>query len=699
MKMAELLAQAGERVHVIAQQWAGAPEKLVSLHDGRLLLHRISLHGSDSPSRQIAKQLSFSSCPTQVFSWRVSEYLEHLVEQEKIDLIEGPEWEGPLYYLQVRRAFGLGPVSKPPIVVHLHSPSKMIFENNEWDQTLTDFEPLCRFEEYSIRAADALLCPSHYLARATKALFHLEEVCIRVIPYPMGDLKQIKRDPAVWGRDSICYTGRLELRKGVVEWVKAGVLAAKQHSAVRFQFIGNDTSLTGGRGPSVLGHLKTLIPPETLSRFTFHGARSRPELLCLLAELGLAVVPSRWENLPFTCIEAMATGLPVIASPCGGMAELITDGESGWIARDGSPEGLKEALSRALATSPQERQAMGQNAAKAVRRLCGDDAVLDQHLEFRRQVLRRVRLAEKDRGIATQTSLRSEAQHTIGIVVLCHENNLDLLRACLTAIARQTVASKTVVVVSESLSAQARAIIDASFSIATCPLLLSCALETSADEAGRFGSDTLLGAFPGIIAISVISDAIQLKPEYVSAIESAFSAQPGVGLLSPWVLQRDVLQPGPHPVSISQSELAELPPGSAIRTEVLRAAADHRAVTLWAALAQGIWSAGTLPLNLVLVASTRHSNESAPRVSRFSCMALIQHGSVRFVIRWFLTASWPDKNRWLQQSFRDLKSVKDSLTFHSRRAAVRLKQFCYKSRGPLMGQWTALPPGKRRIEL
>ena len=359
-----LLAEAGETVHVIAQRWDGAPEPVIRSCDGRLIVHRIPLDQPIWPAdafiaeSEILRGLASSTCPSQVFSWQVAKYAERLIEEENIDLIEAQEWEAPLYYLQVRRMLGLGPDRQPPCMVHLHSPTQMIFEHNQWDKTLVDYLPLTRLEEFTIRAADSLICPSRYLARGVTELFGLEAEAVTIVRYPMGETPVLARGPEAWARDAICYVGRLELRKGVVEWIDAAVKVASMNQSVSFDFFGSDTSVDGGTGESVLAFLKRRIPRSLRRRFHFHGSQSRDQLLQSLSTFSIAVVPSRWENLPFTCIEAMATGLPVLVSPNGGMAELIVDGDSGWIARDGSPDGLAGALMRALSASAAERAAM-----------------------------------------------------------------------------------------------------------------------------------------------------------------------------------------------------------------------------------------------------------------------------------------------------------------------------------------------------
>lgn len=392
--IARQLAEAGETVHMIGQLWEGAPSRIETSCEGRLIVHRISVEEpiantpeEEQSQRKILQQLAASTCPTQLFSWQAARYVEALLEREHIDTIEAQEWEAPLYYLLARRAVGLGPAQRPPCIVHLHSPSQMIFEYNEWDQTLTDFLPLARFEEYTIRSADAILCPSHYLAQQVSDLFSLGPNRVQVIPYAMGvETPVLPRTPEAWASDAICYVGRLELRKGVIEWVDAAVNVAHSHATVSFDFFGADTYLGGGAGPSVLEFLKKRIPRALQPRFRFHGTKSRAELLNALSEVSIAVVPSRWENFPFTCIEAMSTGLPVLASPHGGMAEMIVDNQSGWITADGSSTGLQAGLRRALATPAVERAAIGAIAAAAIRTLCANETVVRSHIAFRKQV-------------------------------------------------------------------------------------------------------------------------------------------------------------------------------------------------------------------------------------------------------------------------------------------------------------------------
>ena len=102
------------------------------------------------------------------------------------------------------------------------------------------------------------------------------------------------------------------------------------------------------------------IPADLRTAFRFYGECPRDTLPQWLAEARIAVVPSRWENFPNSCIEAMASGLPVIATCEGGMAEMIADGESGWLSPIARPDQLADALRRALATPPDKTGGDGQ---------------------------------------------------------------------------------------------------------------------------------------------------------------------------------------------------------------------------------------------------------------------------------------------------------------------------------------------------
>jgi glycosyltransferase involved in cell wall biosynthesis len=249
LHFSRLLAESGHTVHVIAPRWQGAPREVEKRCGGRLIVHRVSLDTPvaafrDPRNSEIAERelrgLHAADFTAQAFAWQAGLLTERLVEEQAVDVIEAQEWEAPLYYFQLRRALGLGPKTQPPCIVHLHSPAEFIFRHNEWSIGWPGYLTGKRHEDYSIGAADAWLCPSAFLAGQAEAFYGLGAGSIEVIPLPIGDFPAIERGDDVWKHGSICYIGRLEPRKGLIEWIEAAVAVARDDPSAQFEFIGAD---------------------------------------------------------------------------------------------------------------------------------------------------------------------------------------------------------------------------------------------------------------------------------------------------------------------------------------------------------------------------------------------------------------------------------------------------------------------------
>ena len=84
--------------------------------------------------------------------------------------------------------------------------------------------------------------------------------------------------------------------------------------------------------------------------------RDVPEILALL---DIFVLPSLWEGLPIALLEAMAAGLPVVATAVGGTPEVVVDGVTGFLVPPRDPQALADAILRLL-RDPELRQRMGE---------------------------------------------------------------------------------------------------------------------------------------------------------------------------------------------------------------------------------------------------------------------------------------------------------------------------------------------------
>jgi glycosyltransferase involved in cell wall biosynthesis len=88
---------------------------------------------------------------------------------------------------------------------------------------------------------------------------------------------------------------------------------------------------------------------------------TRHDIPDILAASDLFVLSSDVEGLPLAVMEAMAAGLPVVATAVGGVPELLTDGREGLIVAPGDADALKAAIAR-LIDSPDQRKTMGRCA-------------------------------------------------------------------------------------------------------------------------------------------------------------------------------------------------------------------------------------------------------------------------------------------------------------------------------------------------
>ena len=106
----------------------------------------------------------------------------------------------------------------------------------------------------------------------------------------------------------------------------------------------------------------------------------RTDIAALLAASDIFVLPSHFEGLPMSTIEAMLVGLPVVASDIRGPREQIVDGETGLLVPRGSVAALGAALTR-LASDVNLRRQMGVCARARARRLYDEAEVVTRTLD------------------------------------------------------------------------------------------------------------------------------------------------------------------------------------------------------------------------------------------------------------------------------------------------------------------------------
>ena len=125
----------------------------------------------------------------------------------------------------------------------------------------------------------------------------------------------------------------------------------------RILYVGN---LLPVKGPAVLAHAAEQLQdidvifvgsgPEKITAGQCVGARPHEEIPSWMNASDVLCLPSLNEGLPNVALEAMACGLPVVASRVGGVPEIVQEGVNGFLVPPSDPNALAEALRRALAT-------------------------------------------------------------------------------------------------------------------------------------------------------------------------------------------------------------------------------------------------------------------------------------------------------------------------------------------------------------
>jgi glycosyltransferase involved in cell wall biosynthesis len=96
-------------------------------------------------------------------------------------------------------------------------------------------------------------------------------------------------------------------------------------------------------------------------RVVLAGYRTRDVVLSALKASDIFVMSSRQEGTPIALLEAAAMGVPILASACGGIPEMVSDGQQALLVPPGNAPILAQALLR-LAKNPELRARLGQNA-------------------------------------------------------------------------------------------------------------------------------------------------------------------------------------------------------------------------------------------------------------------------------------------------------------------------------------------------
>lgn len=197
------------------------------------------------------------------------------------------------------------------------------------------------------KKADAIQAISHYLARWAKDTgFRGEPI---VVPNGVDVEKfskeiskekkmEIRKNLGLGDSDvALVTTSRLVIKNGIGDVIKA---LSKLSENIKFVIFGE-------------GYLEEKLKLETRNlklehRVFFKGYVPHAEIPKYLKACDIFIRPSLSEGFGNSFIEAMAAGIPVIATPVGGILDFLRDGETGYFCKPNNPESITTAINRSI---------------------------------------------------------------------------------------------------------------------------------------------------------------------------------------------------------------------------------------------------------------------------------------------------------------------------------------------------------------
>jgi glycogen synthase len=313
LTMAKALTAAGHEVQVVTP---GPPG--VVCEDG-VTIARVMVGTRLHPL--VERFLTYRRLAKAALSWRP-------------DVVHSAEWQA--------NAWWLTRFTRIPAVTRLATPTGMVMDINgkRWGPGtyLLDY-----LERDQTRRSAVMYAPTKAIARDVGLRWGIAPELIHVIPNSI-DLAAVRKAGAseLTGplpARFIVFVGRLEVRKGIVPLGQALPAVLSAYPDLHAVLVGDEDAESAAEIAQFRQNVSLVA-----ERVHLLGELPRNDALALVARAELAVVPSLWESFGFVVIEALALGVPVIASNCGGIPEIIEPGRSGWLVPPGNAAALRQEL-------------------------------------------------------------------------------------------------------------------------------------------------------------------------------------------------------------------------------------------------------------------------------------------------------------------------------------------------------------------
>jgi N-acetylglucosaminyldiphosphoundecaprenol N-acetyl-beta-D-mannosaminyltransferase len=272
----------------------------------------------------------------------VARYRRAILDAGDVMYVHSPEMALPL-------TFG---TSRKPIVLHVHGAANpLVASRYPWARHSLLRGAYGRLQRRVVNRSSAALSVDEaglqlcrrYLTAGSTTRVELVPICVDTGLFHPGDRSAARAAHALVASDKVVvFAGRVEEAKGIGPLVDALALLVRRSLPVRLVVIGD-----GSQREAMAERARRA---GVLDRIVFAGWVDHEELPGWLRASDVLVLPSAHEGLPTAVIEALACGIPVVATPVGDVLHLVHEGTNGIIVDEADPEALARALESALTT-------------------------------------------------------------------------------------------------------------------------------------------------------------------------------------------------------------------------------------------------------------------------------------------------------------------------------------------------------------
>ena len=350
------LAARGHTVHFIS---SSLPTRLTQLSE-RVRFHEVEM-------------MSYPLFEHQPYTLALATKMATVAETENLDLLH-VHYAIPHSISAILARESLKPKRRLPVITTLHGTDITLVGADR------SYLPITR---YGIVQSDGVTAISEYLKNATYESFQFDD--IRVIPnfvcqydYQRHPVDELRRELSPNGETLLVHVSNFRPVKRPVDCVEILARVLKKNLNTRLIMVGDGSERTN------VEHRARCL--GVFEKCSFVG--KQPKIVDYLSAADVLLLPSDQESFGLAALEAMACEVPVIASRVGGIPEVVTDGETGFLSEVGDVTKMAEDAARLLSDETFRKQ-MGKRARESAVSRYRTDLVIPQYIRFYEEVLSR----------------------------------------------------------------------------------------------------------------------------------------------------------------------------------------------------------------------------------------------------------------------------------------------------------------------